>query len=135
MIKKIITILCIIILLCVTTYYIYKKTTVNIKLETESISHIKITGFGSISLDTDDKTKINTILEYLRSMKCYKNKKHKVHNNSPDINLIMYDENGTIIDRLEIYGDLAEYKGNQYKVFFMSYSNFEKLCKKLNDIK
>jgi len=46
-------------------------------------------------------------------MRYYKNKTQKIYNQSPDVSLIMYNKDGNIIDRLEFYGDLAEYKGIQ----------------------
>lgn len=134
--KKVIIILGILLVVALLGWFIYSRVTTKITFNADKVSSVNITGFGSIGLDTDDKSKVKKVIDYLNSMSYYKNSKRELHNSSADASISMSDKDGKVIEQIDFFGDLAEYKGNQYKVvFFMSYNGLEKLCNRLNENK
>ncbi len=131
--KKLIAILGVFLIVALLGWFIYSKVTIKIPFNSDNFYSMRIIGFGSIGLDTEDKSKINKVIGHLNSVRYYKNSNREMHNQSPDASIFLNDKDGKIIERIDFYGDFAEYKGNQYKVVsLMFYDRLEKLCKKLN---
>lgn len=127
--KIVLCVLLVLVTILAIGFLVLNMRTVNIELNQSNIERINIIGFGSITLDTKDKTNISNSIKYFNSISYLRKFKRQNHNNTPDASLTLYDKDGKEIDKIEFYGDLVEYNGEQYKVFpFMNYDKLEKFC-------
>lgn len=131
--KKFIITVCVTLIIILLVWVVVTRVTTRITFNSNDFYTISINGFGSIGLNTEDKTKIHKIIGYLNSISYYKVSEREIHNESPDTSILTSDKEGKIVDQIAFYGNLVEYKGNQYRAIpFMHYSRLEKLCNKLN---
>ncbi|AEY65577.1 hypothetical protein [Clostridium sp. BNL1100] len=83
-------------------------------------------------MNIKDKEKISKVIKYFDLIKYYKNEKHEIHNETPDTSVTLLGRDEKTIDKIEFYGDLAEYKGEQYKLIIHDahkfYEGIESLC-------
>lgn len=127
--KIVLCVLLVLVTILAIGFLVLNMRTVNIELNQSNIERINIIGFGSITLDTKDKTNISNSIKYFNSISYLRKFKRQNHNNTPDASLTLYDKDGKEIDKIEFYGDLVEHNGEQYKVFpFMNYDKLEKFC-------
>ncbi len=87
-----------------------------IKLDLRNTNTININGFGSIDLNIKDKEKISKVIKYFDLIKYYRNEKHQIHNETPDTSITLIGKDEKVIDKIKFYGDLAEYKREQYRL-------------------
>jgi hypothetical protein len=128
---------CVLILSFLFYYFSFREKAINIELDSDNVYGINISGFGSIDLNTNDKGKISKVIKYINLMKCYKNEKYETHNETPDTSVTLLGKDKKIINKIEFYGDLAEYNGEQYKLITQDihtfYKDIENLCTGINE--
>lgn len=128
-------IICVLIL---SVFYLFsfREKAIYIELNLSNTNTIDINGFGSIDFNTKDKEKISKVIKYFDLIKYYRNEKLQIHNETPDTSITMLGKDEKVIDKIEFYGDLAEYKGEQYRLKIHNvhkfYEGIENLCTSIN---
>lgn len=133
MYRKIIIASILLILLSSVILYSYSNLPkpVSINISTDNCSKISISGFGNIYLSTKESIKINRVIEYFNNLNFKKIHRKKIHNETPDCTVVLFDNNGVIIHKLNFYGPLLEYNNEQYKVVL---SNTDEFYKSIEDL-
>lgn len=132
----VLVIACVLILSSVFYYFSFREKEINIELNLNNVYGINISGFGSIDLNTKDEEKISKVIKYFNLIEYYKNKKYETHNETPDTSITLLGKDEKVINTIEFYGDLAEYKGEQYKLITHDvhkfYEDIKNLCTGIN---
>lgn len=132
--KKTIKIITIFGVICISWNVGLNLFTHKLTVTSDNIYEIRMNGFGGI--DTQDKNKINKIVKYLNKFRYLKKESDDIHNEGPDISMVMINKEGIIIDRVEFFGNIVRYKDNDYKIFpAMNYNSFERFNNRLDEKK
>jgi len=121
-----------VILVILISWIAYNSTKIRLYegLDVESIAEIHISNIGT-RLDTNDKSKILKITNYLKNLKLSKRTDTKVPNESRDTSIELEDKNGKVISRIELYGYVLIIHPDEeyYTTPTSMYSDLEKMCK------
>lgn len=97
-------------------------------LDKDRIARVQIHTPGVKELNTEDKSKIFKIISKLNTVTFSKRANLQLANEGTDAWIAMFDKNGSVIGKLQFYGDVAVYKGERYKIATSIYDTLESMC-------